>query len=62
MKIHLTMLGQLLAHDLALLAQPSGHGARADPRQRRCDARPRRGHRAKNALGGALAVSPAVID
>jgi hypothetical protein len=53
MKIHLTMLGQLLAHDLALLAQPSGHGARADPR---------RGHRAKHALGGALAVSPAVID
>jgi hypothetical protein len=62
MKIHLTMLGRLLAHDLALLAQPSGHGAQADPCQRRCDARPRRGHRAKHALGGALTVSLAVTD
>jgi hypothetical protein len=54
MKIRLTVLGRLLAHDLALLAQPSSQGARAGPRQRRCGTRPCRGHRAEHALGGAL--------
>jgi hypothetical protein len=57
MKISLTVLGRLLAHGLALLAQPSSQGARADPRQRRCGTRPCRGHRAERALVGGSAVT-----
>jgi hypothetical protein len=59
MKIHQTVLGWILSPDLALLAQPSIQGVRANPLQQCCGARPRRGHRAQHTLGGVLADGPA---
>jgi hypothetical protein len=57
MKIRHTVLGRLLAHGLALLAQPSGRGTRAGPHQWRYGADPRRGRRAQRVLVGGLAVT-----
>jgi hypothetical protein len=57
MKICCTVPSWLLAHGLALLAQPSGQGAWAGPCQRRCGARPCHGHHAQRALASGLAVT-----
>jgi hypothetical protein len=59
-KIPRTVLGRLLAHGMALLAQPSGQGTRASPHQRHYGARPRCGRHAQHALGGALIGGPAM--
>jgi hypothetical protein len=57
MKICCTVPSRLLAHGLALLAQPSGQGAWAGPCQRRYGVRPCHGHHAQRALANGLAVT-----